>query len=465
MPILELSFACKEESLSVRRFSVHETLSGLFSVAVWARSPNEDIDLDAIVGKPAALRVASGLKHARVGERRWTGICSAVEQMQAETKGLSTYRLHIVPEIWLLTKRRGHRLFQHLAIPDIVDSVLGEWGIKPVWRDRPECPKLELRTQYGETDFAFVSRLLEEAGISYSTHKPVIHGVQSAVVVGPSGQEIYTDEFGRVRVQFHWDREGKRDDGSSCWMRVSQGWAGTAYGLVTVPRVGQEVLVAFFEGDPDEPVVVGRVFNHKSPVPYKLPRNKSISTWKSDSTPGSAGYNEIAFEDAKGKELVYIRAERDLDKLVKANEIERTQKSHHLTVGESQDIVVKKSKKELLLADSHLHVKGERKQKVDGAQSLTIGKDRDEKVGGKHALEAGREIHLKAGDKVVIEAGMQLTLKGPGGFVDIGPAGVTIKGTLVRINSGGTAGSGSGSSPKDPEDAQEAKIEEPGQGG
>src|SRR5262249_21062448 len=109
------------------------------------------------------------------------------------------------------------------------------------------------------------------------TPKPAIQGLQSAVVVGPPGDEIHTDEHGRVRVQFHWDREGKHDEGSSCWMRVSQGWAGASYGMVAIPRVGHEVLVAFLEGDPDHPVVVGRLYNATAPVPYELPRHKTRS--------------------------------------------------------------------------------------------------------------------------------------------------------------------------------------------
>ena len=152
------------------------------------------------------------------------------------------------------------------------------------------------------------------------TLRPRIHSVQSAVVVGPSGEDIHTDELGRVRVQFHWDREGQFDERSSCWVRVSQGWAGGAFGMMALPRVGQEVLVSFLEGDPDQPIVVGRVFNNTTRVPYKLPEQKTVSTWKSDSSPGSGGFNEILFDDAAGSERVYMQAERNLEKLVKVDE-------------------------------------------------------------------------------------------------------------------------------------------------
>jgi hypothetical protein len=189
------------------------------------------------------------------------------------------------------------------------------------------------------------------------TPKPQLNSVQSAMVVGPKGQEIHTDEFGRVRVQFPWDREGTQDDGSSCWIRVSQGWAGTGYGMINVPRIGQEVLVGFLEGDPDQPIIVGRVFNAVQQVPYKLPVNKTVSGWKTNSSPGSDGYNEIKLEDRKNLELIYIQAQRNLDKLVKHDETERTLRHHHGTVVGNQDLVIKLNQKELIEGDDHLHVK------------------------------------------------------------------------------------------------------------
>ena len=188
------------------------------------------------------------------------------------------------------------------------------------------------------------------------TPKPRIYGVQSAVVVGPDhgvaagaagvvasaaagaaglaasvaaeaaasvahllDNEIYVDEMGRVRVQFNWDREGRYDGRSSIWMRVSQGWAGGGYGLFTIPRVGHEVLIAFLDGDPDCPIVVGAVHNLMEPVPFKLPENKTVSTWKTASSPGGAGFNELRFDDAAGREHLFLQAQKDMDHLVKNN--------------------------------------------------------------------------------------------------------------------------------------------------
>jgi type VI secretion system secreted protein VgrG len=147
------------------------------------------------------------------------------------------------------------------------------------------------------------------------TPKPLIQGPQTAVVVGPGGEEIYTDNdgYGQVKVQFHWDRQGKKDDKSSCWIRVSQPWAGEKWGGVFLPRIGQEVIVEFLEGDPDRPIITGRVYNNDQKPPYDLPANKTQSGFKSRSSKGggAANFNEIRFEDKKGSEELYIHAEKD----------------------------------------------------------------------------------------------------------------------------------------------------------
>lgn len=558
MQNVRVSFGNGEESLEVRRFRVRESLSGLFRAEVVAVSPREDLDLSIFVGGRAALSL-SGTR-----ERQLRGLCvhMAFAGVSDDGQGLATYEITLAPTLWRLTQRRGHRLFQHVTIPDIVERLLDEWQIARSWRiDRAAYPPLELRTQYGETDFDFVSRLLEEAGITFwmedagetdatlvlgdapqanepragsplafvdqvsqayaakaefvtkvrlreesrpgrvtlrdhdfwrprstayvhaesdrreeraheqylfspgaylqeaagrgappvtdtpvaddlgvarfqeargaelarrrvealhadrrlltfetsvndlspgvvfaigghprddisgkarflvvsslfegevakpsewlfagsavtvdhpyrpplVTPKPRMYGLQTAVVVGASDMpggaatalagavgalssvalseaaaaarlidnDVYTDEHGRVRVQFPWDREGELGPGSSTWMRVSQGWAGAGYGLFTIPRVGHEVLVAFLDGDPDCPLVVGRVHNVREPAPFKLPENKTVSTWKTASSPGGDGFNELRFDDAAGREHVYVQAQKDMDQLVK----------------------------------------------------------------------------------------------------------------------------------------------------
>lgn len=281
------------------------------------------------------------------------------------------------------------------------------------------------------------------------TPKPAVQGPQTAMVVGKAGEEIWTDEYGRVKIQFHWDRYGKSDENSSCWVRVSQLWAGSRWGGMHIPRIGQEVIVEFLEGDPDAPIITGRVYNRDSMPPYPLPKHQTRSTVKSDSSKGGGGCNELRFEDKKGEEQVFFHAQKDMDQRVK----------HDLKefVGNDMHLIVKGNRKESVEGNSHQQVTGNHLEKVDGKLALQVGTQRDEKVGTNYAVEAGQEIHLKGGTTIVIEAGTQLSLKAGGGFVDIGPGGVTIQGAMVKINSGGSAGSGGGCSPSDPEAPEEAE--------
>jgi type VI secretion system secreted protein VgrG len=282
------------------------------------------------------------------------------------------------------------------------------------------------------------------------TPKPVVQGPQTAVVVGPSGEEIYPDKYGRVKVQFFWDRLGKKNENSSCWVRVSQPWAGKNWGAINIPRIGQEVIVEFLEGDPDRPIITGRVYNDDQMPPYTLPDHKTRSTFMSRSTTGggSANYNELRFEDKKDSEQIFLNAERDMD-----HRVEHDSREY---IGNDRSLIVKGDEKEKIEGDKHGDFAKNLNEKVGQNMSLQVGQNLQEKSGQNFAHEAGMEIHLKAGMNVVIEAGMQLTIKASGGFINIGPAGVAISGTLVLINSGGAAGSGSGSSPQDPQKPDEA---------
>lgn len=769
MSNLALSFASGESSLSVRRFSVHEDMSSLFAVSIWARSPNEDIDLSSIIGHPAAFRALTGYAHTQAGERLWSGICSHMELVQGESTGLSTYYLRIVPTLWLLTQRRNNKIFQRKSVPDIVDEILAEWNIEPTWNiDRPSFHKFEYRVQYGESDYSFLSRLLEEAGICFGfvdepekgsklvfwdapqhneprqglplryvdkpnqaseiefvsqvriseevrpgkvtvrdfdfrrtpsfkligdtpalgtfedkleqyvyspsafkvvqskaeaiasggnkaglfddaknnlienadakittlvndevtellnkalkdvagkfatdvasdilggisgelagnvagkvvsdilhgdresfdihfekilrdkvkstinnriagkvdekvtqfvtktlgkfgkgkigqlaagamgdvakeatkaiggkvvdkvlgdgkkavegaagkamkmldqgqgiagllagddkglarhdekvgkelatrvagsmrvgkkklsfetnamdlrpgtifsmsghsrpelgadvkllvtsfaaegtndgewsmmgnavfadqpyrpmmkTPRPKIEGIQSAIVVGPKGQEIHTDEHGRVRVQFHWDRHGEFNDESSLWMRVGQGWGGPGFGMIAIPRVGTEVMVGFLEGNPDSPVVLGQVFSTTSPVPHKLPDNKTVTAWRGNSSPGGGGFNEILFEDMKGKEMLFMQAEKNLRKLVKHDETEITQQNRRITVGSNLTKMVTFDETETTGSDRTITVGENLRQSVGANHAVTVAGSQTQQVG------------------------------------------------------------------------------------
>ena len=290
-----------------------------------------------------------------------------------------------------------------------------------------------------------------------ATPKPLVAGIQSALVVGPANEEIHTDEFGRVRVHFPWDREGKHDDSALCWVRVSESWSGAGYGMICLPRVGQEVLIAFIGGDPDLPVVVGRLHNELNPVPYRLPENRTVSAWRTMSSPSNGGYSELKIEDKAGNELMYTRAQRDNHRLVLRDERTRVERALHHTVVADEHRVSKADKKELVVGTSHLHIRGPRNEKVDASASLVVGTDQDVRVGQKLAIEAGQEVHVKAGAKLILEAGARLTIKASGGFIDIHPGGIDIVGDVVRINSGGAAAQGSGASTRDPADAEEAE--------
>jgi type VI secretion system secreted protein VgrG len=606
--MLDLAFHGGEDSLSVRRFSVREAISTLFEVEIEARSPRDDLAFDDIVGQGASFRLGVG-----AASRLFRGVCSAMEQTRVEPDGLSTYVLRIVPALWLLTQRRNYRVYQHLSAVEIVRGILAEWRVDAAFRaDEARHPKLEVRVQYGETDYDFVSRLLEDAGLAFvfpsreeaapllltddllgsapppagpipflddastaqgrdhvtgvrlsqevrpgrftvrdsdfrrspeydlsataparagdegryehysyepgsflvetaeggrhdekegarraaqsfgrlrasrrtvslrtnvalcpgeifslSDHprpelgpgrkllltelvtegsdagdwsrrgraafadpaepwlpelrapRPRALGTQSAVVVGPRGEEIHTDELGRVRVQFPWDREGRFDERSFCWIRVSQGWAGGAFGMIALPRVGQEVLVEFVGGDPDQPIVIGRVYNGVTRMPYRLPEHRTVTAWKSSSSPGGEGSNEILFEDAKGGERLYVQAERDLERLVKRDE--------STTVGHDRQALVK--------GDDLTSVGGERRATIGAGDVTTVGTRHavsvastgSEMVDGRISFSTGQATLTLEGPHITLDAAAGILLKAATDIAFVAEASITAR--------------------------------------
>ncbi|WP_277590093.1 type VI secretion system tip protein VgrG [Pseudomonas chlororaphis] len=266
--------------------------------------------------------------------------------------------------------------------------------------------------------------------------KPRVLGSQTAVVTGPKGEEIHCDQYGRVKVQFHWDREGKADDKTSCWLRVSSSWAGDRYGALVIPRIGMEVLVTFLEGDPDQPLITGCLYHKEHPVPYALPANKTRTVFKSMSSPGGAGYNELRIEDKKGAEQIFIHAQRDWDE-----NIEHDQK---IRIGHERHDTVEKNSYTELKAEEHRITHADRKTETKADDHLTVGENQHIKLGTAQLTKAGQEIHLKAGAKMVIEAGSELTIKAGGSFIKLDAGGVTVVGPVVKINAGGSPGSGTG---------------------
>lgn len=216
--------------------------------------------------------------------------------------------------------------------------------------------------------------------------------IESAVVVGPkSGDDIHTDEYGRIRVQFHWDLYGGRDDKSSCWIRVAQAWAGASFGAQFVPRVGTEVLVSFLGGDPDCPVVTGSVYNATHPVPFKLPDDKTRSGFRTQSSPGGEGANELSFEDAKGHEQVYLRAERDHDELVQHDhtlEVGNDEKTH---IGGSQALVVELDRAETVKGVLTRNVTKDEKILIEGNRLDVVKGNIDSRTSGEVSTRIARE--------------------------------------------------------------------------
>jgi type VI secretion system secreted protein VgrG len=249
-----------------------------------------------------------------------------------------------------------------------------------------------------------------------STPKPVIHGAQTAMVVGPSGEEIYTDEHGRVKVQFHWDRQGKADENSSCWIRVAQIWAGSGWGGIHIPRIGQEVIVSFLEGDPDRPIITGRVYNGDSKVPYPLPANKTQSGIKSRSSKGggAANFNEIRFEDKKGEEQIYIHAEKNQDIVVENDETLTVGHDRKKQIGNDETTHVKHDRTETVDNDEKITIGNNRTEQVGADESITIGGNRTERVGKDESItiEGSRTESVANNESVSIGANQSLVVGG-----------------------------------------------------
>jgi type VI secretion system secreted protein VgrG len=221
------------------------------------------------------------------------------------------------------------------------------------------------------------------------TRRPAVGGAQTALVVGPQGEEIHTDAQGRVKVQFHWDREGKRDDRSSCWIRVAQSWAGPGWGALYLPRIGQEVVVEFLEGDPDRPLITGAVYNGANPPPIDLPGGKTRSTLRSASSPGGDGANELRFEDSKGQEEIYLHAQKDLNVVVE-NDASRS-------VGGNESIAVERDRARSVGGSQSLQVAKDDTSTVGGSQQLTVGANRTTTVGAAHVETVGGDQSVSVG--------------------------------------------------------------------
>lgn len=236
-----------------------------------------------------------------------------------------------------------------------------------------------------------------------TTPKIYVQGPQTAIVVGPSGEEIHTDEFGRVKLQFHWDRYGKSNENSSCWVRVASIWAGKQWGGIAIPRMGQEVIVDFIEGDPDRPIITGRVYNADNKPPYDLPANKTQSGIKSRSSKGGspANFNEIRFEDLKGSEEMYVHAEKNQTIMVENDKSETVGHDNTESIGNDEKIDVGKNRDKTVGVDQS--------EKIGSNKTITVGADHTESIGANKKLTVGSDHTEGIGSNMTINVGSNLS--------------------------------------------------------
>jgi len=266
---------------------------------------------------------------------------------------------------------------------------------------------------------------------SHAFIKPKVSGIQTAFVVGPENEDIFTDKYGRVKIQFHWDRQGQRNENSSCWVRVGQLCAGAGWGAMFIPRIGQEVIVNFLEGDPDRPIVIGSLYNANNMPPYELPAEKTKSTIKTNSTPQASGYNEIRFEDKKDKENMFIHAQGSQDIIVRGTRRE--------TVGGDRHLKVKGAAHEQVATDKHFIVQGSYLCSVGGNVNRRIEGDWSEGCVGNINLVSHESMSMGSNGDVLLKSNSKIVLRhNADNFITIDSTGITIKGSIIKLNSGGS---------------------------
>ena len=622
-----------EDKLFLENFEGEERVSELFRFELGVLTADPGFSMDSLLNKPVVV----SLDLYDDSDRNFHGIINHIEEVETRAEGETLYRATMVPWAWLLTLFNDCRIFQNMAVPDIVQKVFSDRGFTDYAnRCTGTYPPREYCVQYRETDFNFISRLLEDEGIFYffehsadkhtlvladqptafvacpgqstvafDTHpgawqeedvvlslrraqnirvgkvtendydftkpktsidanlaenragefyeypgkytqrddgsryarvrleeqevklltlraetncralcagfqftltgywrddaneaysllavrhkaasnnyisherqesfdyrntieaipnstpyhpprnsrRPFVQGSQTAVVVGKTGEEIWVDQYGRVKVQFFWDRAGNMDDNSSCWIRVSQLWAGKGWGAIFTPRIGQEVIVDFLEGDPDRPIITGRVYNADQTVPYTLPDEQTKSTIKTMSSTGGGGFNEIRMEDKAGSEQVFIFGQKDQDIRIKNDIREWVGEDTSLNVvrdrreniGRDDHANVTRDHIEAIGRDHHLAITGKEAIKITGSHSLQVTGDVIEVFSGNQSTQISQNLSISA-QQVVISAMTGMTLSVGGNFITIDSSGVTIFGTMVNINSGGSPLSGS----------------------
>ena len=285
----------------------------------------------------------------------------------------------------------------------------------------------------------------------FAPEKPLLYGIQTARVTGPAGEEIYTDELGRIKVQFHWDREGKEDERTSCWIRVMHDWAGNGYGVVRLPRIGQEVQVSFEDGNPDKPLITGCLHNGEQKTAWELPVHMTRSGIRTSSSPGGGGSNELRFEDKKGKEELRWQAEKDWDARIRNNSHTRIDGSHERAIGGHDYRKIE--------GEQHITLDADNQKEVGLNQHCTIHGSQEQHIEQKSLIQAGQNVVWQSKNQAIYHAGTELTLQAGGSFIKLDPGGITLSGPVVTMNQGGSAlsaGSESAALPHKPAGAHSA---------
>ncbi len=277
-----------------------------------------------------------------------------------------------------------------------------------------------------------------------ATPKPIIQGAQTAVVTGPKGEEIYTDKYGRVKVQFHWDRKGKKDENTTCFIRVAEPWAGKNWGIIFTPRIGQEVVVNFLEGDPDQPLIIGSVYNADQMPPYTLPANKTQSGVKTRSSLNGtpANFNEIRFEDKKGQEQLYIHAEKNEDIVVENNKTENVGNNEDIkigndrteTVGGNQSITVQKDDKLMVTMNQDITIGLDQSEKIGMGRTTTVGTTDTLNVGATRSATIGATDSLSVGGAISVTSGGVITLTAGAAITITSSAAIAITAPVITLN-------------------------------
>lgn len=388
--------------------------------------------------------VRTGEHHARVKVEgfasnchRSRGVCN-VRQMAAGAKFKLKKHPRKAENAEYLVISASHQLQTdtELKNPEIVNAILG--------------PTLDFDRDNSNDMYRCiieVQAITEAYRAPQITPRPENPGVQTAVVVGKRGEEIWTDKYGRVKVQFHWDREGKKDENASCWIRTAVPWSGKNWGMMAVPRIGQEVVVQFEDGDPDRPIITGMVYNGDTKFPQTLPANQTQMGLKTNSSKGGDGFSELIFEDKKGSEFVRLQSERDFKQIIK-NNAEITVGLEHKkdgffkqTIHGDKTETIREGDHSFTVAkgEENISIAKNRDTKIGGADEAAVAKDQKLSVKGAKITSVSKSYEIDVGAALEISAASKITLKCGGSKIEMTPTKITISSTQIDIKANATA--------------------------